>query len=48
MKVKQNQLKDLEEAAEEIELFDEDEAIPYLMGEIFTSYNLPKTQVRRS
>lgn len=43
---KQNELKTLEEACEEIELFDEDEQIPYLIGEVFISHNLPKTQVR--
>lgn len=45
LKVKQNELKTLEEAAEEIELFDEDELIPYLIGEVFISHNLSKTQV---
>lgn len=44
LKVKQNELKTLEEACEEIELFDEDEQIPYLIGEVFISHNLPKTQ----
>lgn len=43
---KKNELKTLEEACEEIELFDEDEQIPYLIGEVFISHNLPKTQVR--
>lgn len=43
--VKQNELKTLEEACEEIELFDEDEQIPYLIGEVFISHNLSKTQV---
>lgn len=42
--MKQNELKTLEEACEEIELFDEDEQIPYLIGEVFISHNLPKTQ----
>lgn len=42
---KQNELKTLEEACEEIELFDEDEQIPYLIGEVFISHNLSKTQV---
>lgn len=43
---KENELKTLEEACEEIELFDEDEQIPYLIGEVFISHNLSKTQVR--
>lgn len=43
---KENELKTLEEASEEIELFDEDEPIPYLIGEVFISHNLSKTQVR--
>lgn len=42
---KNNELKTLEEACEEIELFDEDEQIPYLIGEVFISHNLSKTQV---
>lgn len=45
LKIKQNELKTLEEASEEIELFDEDEQIPYLIGEIFIMHNLSKTQV---
>ncbi|XP_055703320.1 probable prefoldin subunit 4 [Phlebotomus papatasi] len=44
LKVKQNDLKNLEEASDEIELFDEDEQIPFLLGEVFISHNLPKTQ----
>ncbi|XP_055843115.1 probable prefoldin subunit 4 [Episyrphus balteatus] len=39
-----NELKNLEEACEEIELFDEDEMIPFLFGEVFLSHNLSKTQ----
>lgn len=46
LKIKENELKTLEEASEEIELFDEDEQIPYLIGEVFISHNLSKTQVR--
>lgn len=39
-----NALKSLEEAADEIELFDEDEQIPFVIGEVFVSHNLSKTQ----
>ncbi|XP_055914677.1 probable prefoldin subunit 4 [Eupeodes corollae] len=38
------ELKNLEEACEEIELFDEDEMIPFLFGEVFLTQNLSKTQ----
>lgn len=41
---KQNDLKSLEEAVDEIELFDEEEQIPFVVGEVFVSHNLPKTQ----
>lgn len=37
-------MKNLEEAADEVELFDEDEQIPFVVGEVFISHNLPKTQ----
>lgn len=37
-------MKNLEEAADEIELFDEDEQIPFVFGEVFISHNLSKTQ----
>jgi len=43
--MKQNDLKNLEEASDEIELFDEDERIPFLVGEVFVSNNLSTTQV---
>lgn len=41
---KKNDLKSLEEALDEIELFDEDEQISYVVGEVFISYGLTKTQ----
>lgn len=41
---KKNEMKNLEEAADEIELFDEDEQIPFVVGEVFFSYGLSKTQ----
>ncbi|XP_063706605.1 probable prefoldin subunit 4 [Culicoides brevitarsis] len=44
VKAKQNKLKNLEEAVEEIELFDDDTQIPFLSGEVFVSHNLSRTQ----
>lgn len=44
LQIKKNDLKNLEEAVDEIELFDEDEQIPFVVGEVFISHNLPKTQ----
>ncbi|CAD7080828.1 unnamed protein product [Hermetia illucens] len=44
LEIRKNELKSLEEACEEIELFDEDEMIPFQIGEVFISHNLPKTQ----
>lgn len=44
IKAKQNKLKNLEEAVEEIELFDDDTQIPFLSGEVFISHDLPRTQ----
>lgn len=41
----QNDLKNLEDACDEIALFDDDEQIPYLVGEVFIYQNLEKTQV---
>lgn len=41
---KKNDLKNLEEAVEEIELFDEDEEIPFVVGEVFVTHTLAKTQ----
>lgn len=44
LQAKKNDLKSLEEAVDEIELFDEEEQIPFVVGEVFVSHNLPKTQ----
>ncbi|KAI9587686.1 probable prefoldin subunit 4 [Glossina fuscipes] len=44
LETKKNQLKNVEEALEEIELFDEDEDIPFLFGEVFLSHKLSRTQ----
>lgn len=44
LQMKKNDLKNLEEAADEIELFDEDEQIPFVFGEVFMSHNLSRTQ----
>lgn len=44
MNIKKNDLKNLEEASDEIELFDDDEQIPFVVGEVFISHNLAKTQ----
>ncbi|KAJ8943789.1 hypothetical protein NQ318_012434 [Aromia moschata] len=44
VKIKENDLKSLEDACDEIELFDEDEQIPYLVGEVFIYQNTEKTQ----
>ncbi|EDW18632.1 probable prefoldin subunit 4 [Drosophila mojavensis] len=44
LEMKKNDLKCVEEALEEIELFDEDEDIPILIGEVFLSHKLNKTQ----
>lgn len=45
LEMKKNDLKSVEEALDEIELFDEDEDIPFLIGEVFLSHKLPRTQV---
>ncbi|XP_075161422.1 prefoldin subunit 4 [Haematobia irritans] len=42
--MKKNDLKSVEEALDEIELFDEDEDIPFLFGEVFLSHKLSRTQ----
>lgn len=42
--IKKDDLKSLEEAVDEIELFDEDDQIPFVVGEVFISYNLSKAQ----
>jgi len=44
IKDKRNKVKNLDEAVEEIELLDEEAQIPFLIGEVFVSHNLPKTQ----
>nr|CAH7753746.1 unnamed protein product [Callosobruchus chinensis] len=44
IKSKENDLQSIEEACEEIELFDDDEQIPYLVGEAFIYQNVEKTQ----
>ena len=44
LEMKKNDLKSLEEAVEEIELFDEDDEIPFLVGEVFLSHKLGRTQ----
>lgn len=41
----QNDFKSLEEACDEIALFDEDELIPYLVGEVFIYQGVEKAQV---
>lgn len=45
LKIRQNELKNLEEAGDEIELLDDDTQIPFLIGEVFMSHDLPRTQV---
>ncbi|XP_067645896.1 probable prefoldin subunit 4 [Eurosta solidaginis] len=42
--MKKNDLKSVEEALDEIELFDEYEEIPFLIGEVFLTHKLEKTQ----
>lgn len=39
-------MKNFEEASEEIELLDDEENIPYLVGEVFVYQNLEKTKVQ--
>lgn len=46
LKVKQNDMKNLEEAVEELSLADDAEKIPYLVGEVFMSLSLDDTLVR--
>lgn len=41
----QNDFKSLEEACDEIALFDDEELIPYLVGEVFIYQDVEKTQV---
>ncbi|XP_026316824.1 probable prefoldin subunit 4 [Hyposmocoma kahamanoa] len=45
LKVKQNDMKNLEEAVEELTLADDTEKIPYLVGEVFISLSLEDTLV---
>lgn len=45
LELKKNDLKSVEEALDEIELFDEEEDIPFLIGEVFLSHKLSRTQV---
>lgn len=42
--IKKDDLKSLQEAVDEIELFDEDDQIPFVVGEVFISYNQAKAQ----
>ncbi|XP_030768091.1 probable prefoldin subunit 4 [Sitophilus oryzae] len=44
VKIKENDLKSLEDACDEIALFDDDEQIPYLVGEVFIYQDLETTQ----
>ncbi|CAL7936341.1 unnamed protein product [Xylocopa violacea] len=44
LKIKQNELKNLEDASDEIVLLDEDAKIPYHIGEVFIYEDLEKTQ----
>ncbi|XP_032683145.1 prefoldin subunit 4 [Odontomachus brunneus] len=44
LKVKQNELKNLEDAADELALMDDDVKIPYYIGEVFVHQGLDKTQ----
>ncbi|XP_060520358.1 probable prefoldin subunit 4 [Cylas formicarius] len=44
VKAKENDLKSLEDASDEIELLDEDEPVPYLIGEVFVFQDLGTTQ----
>lgn len=37
-------MKNLQEATDEIELFDEEDQIPFIVGEVFISYNQAKAQ----
>lgn len=41
----QNDIKNLEDACDELSLLDDDIKIPYLIGEVFVNQNLEKTQV---
>uniref|UniRef100_A0A0K8TP25 Prefoldin subunit 4 n=1 Tax=Tabanus bromius TaxID=304241 RepID=A0A0K8TP25_TABBR len=45
LEARKNDLKNLDDAFEEIELFDEDEIIPCLIGEVFVCNSLDETQI---
>lgn len=45
LKVKQNDMKNFEEAVEELSLADDSEKIPYLVGEVFFCQSLEDTLV---
>lgn len=45
LKVKQNDVKNLEDAVEELSLTDDSEKIPYLVGEVFICQSLEDTLV---
>ncbi|KAL6261765.1 prefoldin subunit 4 [Pogonomyrmex barbatus] len=44
LRVKQNELKNLEDASDELALMDDDVKIPYYIGEVFVYHCLEKTQ----
>ncbi|GAB1864026.1 Prefoldin subunit 4 [Camponotus japonicus] len=44
LKIKQNELKNLEDASDELTLMDDDVKIPYYIGEVFVYQCLEKTQ----
>ncbi|XP_015610316.1 prefoldin subunit 4 [Cephus cinctus] len=44
LKIKQNDIKSLEDACDELSLLDDDVKIPYHIGEIFVEQDLEKTQ----
>lgn len=48
LKVKQNDMKNFEEAVEELSLADDSEKIPYLVGEVFFCQSLEDTLVCRN
>ncbi|CAD6215715.1 GSCOCG00000526001-RA-CDS [Cotesia congregata] len=48
LKLKQNDLKNLQDASDELALMDDDAKIPYRIGDLFVSQDVEKTQVRLS
>lgn len=48
LKVKHNDIKNLEEAVEELALSDESEKIPFLVGEVFICQSLEDTLVSKT